>query len=534
MTIVTLIQVLGGLAVFLLGIDMLSAGMEELAGKQLQNWLERMTNHPVKAAAFGAGATAILQSSSLLMVTMIGLINASLLTLEQTVGVMMGQEIGTTLTGQLVAFDIGDYLFGLLIVGYVLQGVGEERRLRAIGKALLGIGIIFLGLETMKSGIGPLTRQAWVQSWLVAMGRTPVPGLIAATILTAVIQSSSAMTGLIIALGSSNAITLPGAIALILGANVGTCVTGLIASLGSSRSARQASVAQIIINLAGVALFFPFVTPFAELVAQTANILTRQIANAHSIFNVAVSLVLFPFIGAIVRLSKMLVPGDDERRSTVAQYLDENLLKVPSIALAQAAKELVRTGGLASRMLTWSQAALLDTDEAAIQRVLEYEDKEIDPLCTEIEQFVDRLLREHLNESERRRCLQLKHLITDVERVADLTENLAQAGQERIHDDIPFSPQAQVELLKFHSLVCEVWGLAVRALASGDKAMARVVIEGEDEIDLMERQLRESHRRRLECGICTPTAEILFVETLRNLERIGDHADNLGVSVLRN
>lgn len=534
MTVVTFIQVFGGLAVFLLGIDMLSEGMEEVAGRQIQTWLERMTNHPIKGATFGAVATAILQSSSLLMVTMIGLINANLLTLEQAVGVIMGQEIGTTLTGQLVAFDIGDYLFGVLIVGYVMKEFGEERRWRAIGKALLGIGIIFLGLETMKAGIGPLTRHASVQSWLIAMGSTPVPGVIAGTILTAVIQSSSAMTGLIIAMGSSNAITLPGAIALILGANLGTCVTGLIASLRSSRSSRRASMAQIIINLTGVALFFPFVTPFAELVTQTSHSLARQIANAHSIFNVLVSLVLFPFIGAIVRVSKMLVPGKDERRSTVTQFLDDNLLKVPSIALNQAAKELVRTGNLASDMLTLSQAALLHTDEAAIQRVLAYEDKEIDPLCAEIEQFVDRLLRGHLNERERRRCFQLKHLITDVERVADLTENLAQAGQERIRDDIPFSPQAQSELLKFHSLVCEVWGLAIRALASGDKAIARAVIEGEDKIDWMERQLRESHRQRLECGICTPKADILFVETLRNLERIGDHADNLGVSVLRN
>jgi len=534
MDIIILVQVFGGLAVFLLGIDMLSAGMEELAGRHLQTWLERMTNHPIKAATFGAVATAILQSSSLLMVTMIGLINANLLTLEQAIGVMMGQEIGTTLTGQLVAFDIGTYLFGVLIAGYVLQEFGGEKRWKAVGKALLGIGLIFLGLETMKSGVKPLIQQAWVQSWLTSMGKTPVPGVIAGAILTALVQSSSATTGLVIALGSSNAITLPGAIALILGANVGTCITGLLAALHSSMSSRRASTAQIIVNLVGVALFFPFVAPFAELVAQTSDSLARQIANAHTVFNVSVSLVLFPFIGTIVRAAKMVVPGDDEPRSTVVRFLDDNLLKVPSIALTQAAKELVLTGDLASQMLALSEAALLDTDEAAIQRVLTYEDERIDPLCSEIERFVDHLLRGHLNEGERRRCLQLKHLITDVERVADLTENLAQAGQERTRDNIPLSPQAQVELRKFHALVREVWGLAVRALASGDKAIARAVIEGEDRIDLMERQLRDSHRQRLEEGVCTPKADILFIETLRNLERIGDHADNVGVSVLRN
>ncbi|HUT15469.1 MAG TPA: Na/Pi cotransporter family protein, partial [Anaerolineae bacterium] len=489
---------------------------------------------PLKAAAFGAGATAILQSSSLLMVTMIGLINANLLTLKQAVGVMMGQEIGTTLTGQLVAFDIGGYLFGVLIVGYVLQEFGGHRQWRAIGEALLGIGLIFLGLETMKAGIRPLTEQAWVQSLLISMGHTPILGVIAGTVLTAVIQSSSAMTGLIIALGSASAITLDGAIGLILGANLGTCVTGLLASLRSSRSARRASIAQIIINLTGVVLFFPFVTTLAGWVSRTSDALVRQIANAHTIFNVLMSLILFPFIGPIVTATKVLLRGEDERAAAVTQFLDHNMMKVPSIALTQAAKEVVRTGSLAGEMLVWCQDALLQTDEAAIQRVLASEDQQIDPLCAEIEAFVDDLLRGHLSETERRRCFQLKHIIIDVERVADLTENLAQAGQERKQDDIPFSPSAEEELLEYHSLVCEVWQLAVRALASGDRSIAKAVIEGERQIDLMEQQLRESHRKRMECGICTPRADILFVETLRNLERIGDHADNLGISVLRN
>jgi phosphate:Na+ symporter len=286
--------------------------------------------------------------------------------------------------------------------------------------------------------------------------------------------------------------------------------------------------------LVGVALFFPFVGPYAGIVAKTSGSLARQIANAHSIFNVAVSLVLFPFTGAIVGITKKLLPGRPQRHPLVTQFLDENLVKLPSIGLQEAAKELVRTGQLAGQMLTSAQMALLDMDEVAIDSVLTHEAQDIDPLCAEIERFVDRLLRGHLSEKQRRRCFQLKHLITDIERVADLTENLAQAGQERIRDDIPFSPQAQVELREFHSLVCEVWTLAVRALESGDKGMARAVVEGEDRIDQMERKLRAAHGQRLECGICTPKADILFIETLRNLERIGDHADNLGVSVLRN
>lgn len=531
MTPASLVQVLGGLALFLLGVDMLGAGMEQAAARQMQTWLERMTDRPLKAATFGFAATAVLQSSSLLMVTMIGLINARIFTLEQAVGVMMGQEIGTTLTGQLVAFDIGPYLSAFLIVGYILRTWRRERRWLALGTAALGVGLIFLSLETMKAGIRPLVDQPQVQSWLVAMGQTSILGVLAGAALTAVIQSSSATTGLTVALGISNAISLPAAIAVILGANVGTCFTGLIAALRSSRSARRASLAQIMINLFGVALFLPFITPFASLLARTSDNLGRQIANAHSVFNIVVSLVLFPCIPLIVRICKTLIPGEAPAPA-LAQYLDENLLKVPTIALTGASKEVARVGNLTRDMLEWSRDALLKGDEAEIQRVLRCEAEQIDPLCQAIEQYIDRLSRGALNESERKRCDELKHVITDVERVADMTENLAQAGQERNRESVAFSPQANAELLQFHTLVTQTWALAVKAVEADDEMAARAVKEHEEQIDTMEKQLRDSHRHRLEEGVCTPKADILFVETLRNLERIGDHADNLGSSVL--
>jgi phosphate:Na+ symporter len=235
-----------------------------------------------------------------------------------------------------------------------------------------------------------------------------------------------------------------------------------------------------------------------------------------------------------VRICKQLIPGQDKRPAAVTQFLDDKLLKVPSIALTQAAKEVVGTGDLAAQMLTWSRTALLEMDETAIQQVLDCEAHRIDPLCAAIEQFLNRLLRGHLNEAERRRCFQLKNLVTDVERVADLAENIAQAGQERLQEHVVFSSEAQDELYGLHTLVCEVWGKAVRALEKGDKTLAGMVVEGEEHIDILQREAREAHNRRLECGLCKPKADTVFIETLRNLERVGDHADNLGVSVLRN
>jgi len=223
----------------------------------------------------------------------------------------------------------------------------------------------------------------------------------------------------------------------------------------------------------------------------------------------------------------------DRPAVTSGQFLDDNLLKMPPVALQQAVREVVHIGNLVGEMLLWSQEALLATEGTAIQSILSREREEIDPLCRVAEEYVDRLLRKELTEPERLRCFQLKHWITDIERVGDMTENMAQAGQERAREAIPFSQDALAELTEFHSLVAKVWTLAVRAVEADDKTVAQAVKKGEEQIDVMERQLRESHNRRLEQGVCTPKADTLFVETLRNLERIGDHADNLSVSVLR-
>ena len=533
MILAYLLQMLGGLAVLLFGIDMLSTGTEQVAGRRIQTWLERLTNRRLKAAGFGFVATAILQSSSLLMVTMIGLINARLFTLEQAVGVMMGQEIGTTLTGQLIAFDVGKFLFALLIVGYGIRTLRPEKQWQAVGTAVLGLGIIFLGLETVKAGVTPLAEVPQVRSWLTTMSATPLLGVIGGAILTALIHSSAATTGLTIALGLSSAISLPGAIALILGANIGTCFTGLAAALHSSLSSRRASVAQILINLFGVALFLPFIYPFADFLSRTSTNLGRQIANAHSIFNITVSVILFPFVPLIVRAATLLVPGEDKEPPKVTQFLDDNLLVVPSIALSQATKEVMRIGRLTAEMVDWSLDALLRSDATKIERILQREDDQIDALCRITEQYIDTLTRGPVTEEERQRCFELKHAITDMERVADMAVNLAQAGQERAQEQVKFSKQGESEVARFHDLVCQNWPLAVSALESGDKTAARRVRQVKGDIDILEKELRESHLRRLEAGVCSPQADILFIETLRNLERIGDHADNLGVSVLK-
>jgi phosphate:Na+ symporter len=532
--LISFFQVLGGMALFLFGVRMLSAGMEKLAGNQLQEWLDRMTNRPIKGAFFGAVATALIQSSSLLMVTMIGLINANLMTLEQAVGVMMGQEIGTTLTAQIVAFKIGDLCFLFIALGFVLVDFVPHRDWREYGEIILGFGILFLGMSVMSGALKVLVEVPAAADWLVYMGQNLPAGVLAGAVATAVVQSSSAITGLVVAMGMSGAITLPGAIALLLGANVGTCVTGFIASLRLSRSARRASIAQIFINVIGVLLFLPFISPFTTLVSRTSSILPRQIANAHTIFNVVVSVVLFPFVRHVARAAELLVPKSaEEEKPKLTAYIDERLYRLPPVALTEALRELNRMGEVTAQMIECGRLALVEGDMDAAEWVLEQEDGFVDPLCVVLEGFVNTLMQGNLSVSQQRRCFQLKNLTTDIERVGDLTENLAQAAQKKVHRNVRFSPQATEELNRLCQHTHRTYVYALQALRDSDQPLARWACRLEDEFDKLYLEARQGHIDRLNAGICQPEADVLFIESLRNLERISDHADNLGISVMR-
>jgi phosphate:Na+ symporter len=533
--LISFFEVLGGLALFMFGVRLLSTGMEKLAGNRLQEWLDRLTNKPIKGAAFGAVATALIQSSSLLMVTMLGLINANLMTLEQAVGVMMGQEIGTTLTAQIVAFKIGDFCFLFIALGFVLIEFAPHRW-QQYGEIILGFGVLFLGMDLMSDALKVLTEVPAVASWLMTMGQNPIAAVLASTVVTAIVQSSSAMTGLIVAMGLSNAITLPGAIALILGANIGTCIdTQFIASLRLSRASRRAAVAQTLINIIGVILFLPFLSPFADLVRHTSPELARQIANAHTIFNVTVSVALFPFVKLIARAAEFLVPKKpEEEKIKLTTYIDERLYRLPPVALTEALKELLRIGEVTAEMIERSRVALIQEDMDAAQWVLEQESELVDPVCVILENFVNTLMQGNLSVKQQSRCFQLRNLLTDIERVGDMTEDLAQAAQKKVAHHVVFSQQAIEEIDRLCRHTHRTYSCAVGALRSDDKLAARRACRLEDEFDQLYLEARQGHIDRLAAGVCQPEADVIFIESLRNLERISDHADNLGISVMRN
>ena len=529
------LQVLGGMALFLFGVDKLSEGMEKLAGNQIQIWLDRMTNKPIKGAIFGSVATALIQSSSLLMVTMIGLINANLMTLQQAIGVMMGQEIGTTLTAQIVAFKVGDFCFLFIAAGFVLVEFVQKNGWREYGEIILGFGVLFLGMNLMSDALKVLAQAPLVATWLALMGKNIFAGVFAGIVTTALVQSSSAVTGLVVAMGISNAITLPAAVAILLGANIGTCITGFVASLRLSKASRRASIAQILINVFGVLLFLPFVNPFTALVSSTSTLLPRQIANAHTVFNVAVSVVLFPFIKQITWLAERLVPeGHAVVKPILTAYIDERQFRIPQVALREAFRELHRLGEVTAQMLECGQRAMLDEDLEAVKWVFDHEDGFVDPVCKLLDSFINSLLQKNLSLGQQRHCFQVKNLITDIERIGDLTEDMAEAAQKRIEHQVTFSSKALEDIDRLCRHVHATYSCALDALRDRDRDAAQRACDLEDEFDDLYLEARQGHIQRLEEGVCAPEADVIFVEWLRNLERISDHADNLGVSVRRN
>ncbi len=478
------LEILGGLALFLYGIRFLNSGMEKITGAKIQKWLDKAISGRIKSTLFGTLATALIHSSGLLMVTMIGLINANLMTVEQSISVMLGQEIGTTLTAQIVAFKIGNFNMVFVVLGVILLEFFQHRDWKKYGEILFGIGIIFLGMTIMSGALGSLIEIPWVASSMLAMGKYPMVAILAGLIMTSLTQSSTAVTSMTVAMGMSNSITIQGAVGIILGANIGSCVTGLIASLRLSRAARQASLAQISINVFGVLLFLPFISPYANLISHTSSDLARQVANAHTIFNVIVTVILFPFVKQIAWVARKLVPAStkDEKPKLTA-YIDDLQYSVPSVALTEAARELTRLGEASAEMFEQGCQALINKDETLARQVLDREDEFIDPIYKALNSFINTLMQGDLSVDQQNRCFQIKNLLIDIERVGDLSEDLAQFALERIDNDVAFSPQAIQDMEKLSQHVHNTYALSIQAFRDSDRTLAHKVCRLEHDFD---------------------------------------------------
>jgi phosphate:Na+ symporter len=522
---------IGGLALFLYGLKTLSNSMEKIAGEQIKQILIKLTDNPLRGCCLGAFTAAILQSSSLMMVTLIGLINVGILTLRQGIGVMLGSEIGTTMTAQIVAFKVGDYFLPVIAFGFFLSFLVKKIKYKNIGQMILSFGIIFLGMNIMSSSIQPLQDEPEVRSFLFSLGTFPLSGLIVGAIITSIFQSSSALMGLIISLGVSNLITLNAAIAMILGANIGTCITGILASIGSSLSSKRLAITQLMINVVGMLLFFPFIDNLSGFIETTSSDLPRQIANAHSIFNVIVTVLMFPFIGFLVSIVKKLLPGEEIEIKRGMEFIDKKLLNTPSIALSSAEKEVFRMAGITYEMLDKATSVILSGEKKAIERVMGME-KTVDEIYETIYRFLSDIRFENLSEGELKKLAYLRHSITDIERVGDHANNLVELAEKKLKEALPFSKEAEDEIKTMSLKTKQIYELALIALGDENKEVVQKVAELEDEIDNLQSLFEQNHVRRLENKICNPLVGIIFVDILRNLERIADHSTNIANAIL--
>jgi phosphate:Na+ symporter len=453
------------------------------------------------------------------------------MTLKQAVGVMLGAEIGTTITAQLIAFRVGEFFLVFIAIGYFLMNIKKTGNTRYIGQTVLGFGILFLGMAIMKEGVAPLRNEPQILEFLVRFGRVPIYGVIAGALFTGLVQSSSATTALVIAMSMENVVTLPAGIALIFGANIGTCITGVLASIGSSLSAKRTSAAQLLVNIGGVALFFPFLSRFAEIVATTSLDLPRQIANAHTIFNVSVTLIMLPLVGVIVTIVTKAVPGEEIRIDRGAKYLDEHTLHTPAVALSQVMKESVRMANIASEMLALSIKAF-EGGEKKLFMTIKKKEEVVDELDNHIERFLVKIGEKDLSEDQARLYASLNHSIRDIERVADHANNLASLAEKLHENKIVFSEQADEELHLAYNKVKDGFDKAIKVLEDRDEDLGRKVLDIEIEIDILEKKFEKNHYRRLREGVCTPDAGPIFIDMLRNLERISDHSHNIVNAVL--
>lgn len=533
MAVTTIIfGLVGGLALFLFGMKLLSEGLQKAAGNKLKSMLRNLTDRPIKGIMTGGLITSLIQSSSITTVTIVGLIHAGLMTLPQAITVIMGADIGTTITAQLVAFKIGKYALPIIAVGTAFLFLAKKKKYHYMAQIFLGFGILFLGMDIMSKGAAPLQEFPFFVNMLTSFGDMVFLGVLAGAVFTGIIQSSSATTGLVIALGIENIIGLKAAIAIIIGANIGTCVTALLASLSTtSLSAKRAAMAHILIKVIGALVFIPLVDVLVQTAQFTSRNLPRQIANAHTIFNVATVFILVPFIPLLIRILKKIVPGIEHKVDNDIKYLDKRLLHTPAVAISQTHKELRRMAQLSIEMVQESIEAFLQNKKSLIELVMKKEEA-VDALNHHMDYYLKRVAEKPLTPAESKSVAGMFHTINDIERVGDHATNIVELAERKIKEKLKFSKQAQKELRIVAEETVQSYKAAIEAMQKNNKALAKKASKLEEKIDDQLEVFEANHIQRLKRKECDPTSGIIFVEALINLERISDHANNIAGSVL--
>ena len=528
---VVLFALLGGTALLLYGVRLVGEGLQRAAGTRLRHLLATLSGNRLKGLAVGAGVTALLQSSSATTVMLVGFASAGLLSLRQTIGVILGADVGTTVTVQLLAFNLLDLAPLIVFVGWVAS-VASKGTVGYVGRAVLGFGFLFLGMRLIVEGTAPLKQSPLFADLLSALSREPLILLLIAAAFTALVHSSAATIGLAISLATAGLMPLEGAIPVIFGANIGTAGTALVASLGANVEARRVALAHASFKVAGVVIFIPFVSALADLVRLTSSDLPRQIANAHTLFNVVLAILFLPLAHVAADVITRLVP-DTRTRTTGALYLNPQVLDTPAVALGQALREVLRMGDVVLDSLRDALVVLERNDEALMREVIA-RDELIDRLEEDIKQFLVKLSSQTLTEDQAERETALIFVIANLEEIGDVIEkNLMELAEKKFRGNHVFSPQGWTEIKELHALVTENLELAMSALASGDRSVAEKVIRHKSRVNVLERRLRQTHIQRLHEGLReTIDTSSIHLDLLANLKRANSLIAGIAYAVL--
>ncbi|MFA8938539.1 Na/Pi cotransporter family protein [Clostridioides difficile] len=532
-----IISLMGGLGLFLYGMNLMGEGLQKSAGTKLKKIIKLLTSNLFMGVLVGTGVTAVIQSSSATTVMVVGFVNAGIMTLKQAIGVIMGANIGTTVTAQLVSFDLTGMAPVALGVGIILYLFGNKPRIKNIAEILIGFGILFTGMDFMKMAVEPLRDYQGFTDLLVTFGRYPLLGLLLGFGITAIIQSSSASMGMLVALAAEGLVPLSAALPILYGQNIGTCVTSLLSSIGANKNARRAAMMHLIFNVLGTVIFLIFLNkPVVSMVTSwdPSNV-ARQIANTHTLFNIISVLILLPFTSLIIKLAIKLVPdraGDiDEDETKTIKYIDDRMIETPSIALANTIKEALRMGEKAKESLNASMEALIEHSTEKIDKTYRRE-RLINDLQKAILNYLLKLSKAPLDDDSREVVDTLFNTVNDIERIGDHAKNIAELSQVAIDSNISFSEEGQSELDVMYNRVVSAYTYALESMRTDNVDLACKVIKIEEQVDIMEKSCRANHMYRLNNNLCSIENGVIYLDVISNLERISDHAVNIAQQVI--
>lgn len=550
MNVFSVFTLLGGLAFFLYGIEVLSGGLNKLAGGKLESTLRRMTSNQFKGILLGAGITIAIQSSSAMTVMLVGLVNSGIMQLGQTIGVIMGSNIGTTLTAwilSLAGIESDNFLINLLkpesfspilaFIGIALTTFSKKPRRRDVGNVLIGFAVLMFGMELMGGAVEPLRDMPEFSSLLVTFSN-PLLGLLLGTVFTGIIQSSAATVGIIQALSLTGGISVGVAVPLVLGANIGTCVTAILSTIGVNKDAKRVSVIHLFINIIGSVLFMAvffslkaFVPSFADFANSSANVL--EVAVIHTIFNVFSVVLLLPFTKMLEKVAYTLVrdkKGESKKDDYV--FLDERLLLSPSLAIAECKEMTNQMAHISHDTLLMSLNCVREYDANLDELIVEKENI-IDMYEDKLGSFLVKLSSKPLSLEDSKEISKLLHTINDFERIGDHAVNILESAREMHQKEIAFSPQCTDELSIVMDALTEILDLSVHSFETNDIALAKHIEPLEQVIDDLKDVLRDRHIHRLQEGLCTIELGFVFTDLLTNFERVSDHCSNIAVCLIQ-